>query len=144
MHATGGRKMQPDATLTTKQTRAATLEAGGTGTAEIAAAVGVHRATVFRWRKDAGYRGLVASIASDAQRVARRALEAQAHTAAERLVGLLDSDDERVKLRAALAILDRTGHGPGHRVDLTATAVAVTTSTTSDPCEELARLLSGG
>jgi len=134
--------MQPDATLTTKQTRAATLEAGGTGTAEIAAAVGVHRATVFRWRKDAAYRGLVASIASDAQRVARRALEAEAHTAAERLVGLLGSDDDRVRLRTALAILDRTGHGPGRRVELQAVAVAtVATVELARPIDELDRLL---
>lgn len=136
--------MQPDATLTTKQTRAATLEAMGTSTAEIAAAVGVHRATLFRWRQTDQYRALVALTAEDAGRVARRALEAASMAAVDSLVALLGSDDDRVRLRTALAILDRTGHGPGRRVELQAVAVAtVATVELARPIDELDRLLTG-
>lgn len=136
--------MQPDATLTTKQTRAATLEAMGTSTAEIADAVGVHRATLFRWRQTDQYRALVALTAEDAGRVARRTLEAASMAAVDSLVALLDSTDDRVRLRTALAILDRTGHGPGHRVELQAVAVAtVATVELARPIDELDRLLTG-
>ena len=112
--------MQPDATLTERQARAATLEAMGHTTAEIAAAIEVHRATVFRWRMEKAYRGRVASISQDSQRVARTTLQAAARQAAKTLEDLMSSEDPKVALRAALAVLDRTGHGPAQRVDLTA------------------------
>ena len=133
--------MQPNATLTPKQTRAATLEAMGHTTDEIAATMGVHRATVFRWRKCKVYRGLVASTIEAGNRLARRQLEAASLDATARLVALLDSGDDRVRLRAALAILDRTGHGPAQRIELQARAKVRVDR--EDATEELARLLSG-
>jgi predicted transcriptional regulator len=42
---------------------------------------------------------------------AARVLQNGALAAAKRLVELLDCEDERVQLAAAIAILDRTGHG---------------------------------
>lgn len=112
--------MQPDATLNARRNRAAALEAMGRTTDEIAETIGVHRSTVFRWRQDAAYRSTVASLNEDAQRVARASLQAGAQKAVERLHALMDDDDPRVALRASLAVLDRTGHGPAQRVDLTA------------------------
>jgi transposase-like protein len=134
--------MQPDATLSDRQARAATLEAMGHTTAEIAATMDVHRATVFRWRKGKAYREHVASVAEDAQRVARTSLEYAARDAALRLCSLLQAEDSRVALRAAIAILDRTGHGPAQRIDLTATE-RYPVAERADAAEELARLLSG-
>ena len=134
--------MQPDATLTERQARAATLEAMGHTTAEIAAAIEVHRATVFRWRKGKSYREHVASVAEDAQRVARTSLEYAAQDAALRLCSLLQAEDPRAALRAAIAILDRTGHGPAQRINLTA-AERYPVAERAEAAEDLARLLSG-
>jgi HEAT repeat protein len=47
----------------------------------------------------------------DVCEAAARVLQKGALAAAKRLVELLDSEDERVRLAAAIAILDRTGHG---------------------------------
>jgi len=133
--------LQPIATLTCRQRRAATLEAMGHTTDDIARTMGVHRATVFRWRRTEGYRSTVATLATDAQRAARLVLEVHAVNAAARLADLLDSPDERIALRAALAVLDRTGHGPGQRVDLSVAACLA--SEPVDSVGELARLMAG-
>ena len=65
-----------------------------------------------------------------------------ARDAALRLCSLLQAEDSRVALRAAIAILDRTGHGPAQRIDLTATE-RYPVAERADAAEELARLLSG-
>jgi electron transfer flavoprotein alpha/beta subunit len=127
--------MRRDATLSPRKTRAATLEAMGQTADEIADAVGIHRATVFRWRQDATYRSTVASIGEDVQRVARTALQSGAHKAVKRLHTLMDEDDPRVALRACLAVLDRTGHGPTQRVDLTAVGHYASDKRTEDIAE---------
>ena len=131
--------MQPDATLNERQARAAALEAAGHTTADISGSVGVHRATIFRWRKDQAYRTRVAVIAEDSQRVARASLESAASDAVACLRALLKVDDPRVALRAAVSILDRTGHGPAHRIDLTAERYP--TSKAESDVEELQRVL---
>jgi len=114
----------------------------GHTTAEVAATVGVHRATVFRWRKGSAYRARVASISQDSQRVARTTLQAGARKASRRLTELMDHDDPRVALRAALAVLDRAGHGPAQRIDLTAVQ-QYPQEELEDASEELRRLLVG-
>ncbi len=134
--------MQPDATLTERQARAATLEAMGHTTAEIADAMDVHRATVFRWRKGKSYRSRVASISQDSQRVARTTLQAAARQAAKTLEALMSSEDPKVALRASLAVLDRTGHGPAHRIDLAALPLHPAEQEESE-IEELERILAG-
>lgn len=50
--------------------------------------------------------------APQVKKVARERLLEAADPAAARLVELLESDDEQVALRAATALLDRSGHGP--------------------------------
>lgn len=132
-------RVQPPATPTPRQLRAATLEALGHSTDEIASTLGIHRATVFRWRQVPGYRSAVASVVEDARRVARGRLEVAAHLAVRRLLGLVDSPDERVALRAAVAVLDRTGHGPTQRLDLTAPQASGPVR--EDPVDELRRAL---
>jgi transposase-like protein len=132
--------MQPDATLTDRQARAATLEAMGHTTAEIAEVMGVHRVTVYRWRQGIDYRGRVASIIEDSQRVARAGLHAASVKAVRRLHGLMDAEDARVALRACVAVLDRAGHGPAHRVDL-ATVDAYPREERAEDIAELTRVL---
>jgi len=134
--------MQPNATLSDRQARAATLEAMGHTTAQIADLMGVHRATLFRWRKDAAYRARVASILEDSQRAARAVLESASIQAAQRLQGLLSSEDDRVALRAATTILDRSGHGTTQRIDLSGVP-RYPTEEKQDQVLELERLLSG-
>jgi hypothetical protein len=46
------------------------------------------------------------------QKKARERLLEAADPAAAKLAELIDSDDEAVALRAAMALLDRSGHGP--------------------------------
>jgi hypothetical protein len=50
--------------------------------------------------------------APQVKRAARQRLLEAADPAAARLVQLLDSDDEAIAVRAATALLDRSGHGP--------------------------------
>jgi hypothetical protein len=50
--------------------------------------------------------------APQVRRAARQRLLEAADPAAARLVQLLDSDDEAIAVRAATALLDRSGHGP--------------------------------
>ena len=133
--------MQPDATLTDRQARAATLEAMGHTTTEIAVAMDVHRVTVYRWRQGIDYRSRVAAIMADSQRVVRAGLHAGSMKAVRRLHSLMDAEDPRVALRACLAVLDRTGHGPAHRVDL-ATAELYPEHRESEDIAELRRVLS--
>ena len=114
----------------------------GHTTAEIAAAIEVHRATVFRWRKGKSYRSRVASISQDSQRVARTTLQAAARQAAKTLEALMSSEDPKVALRASLAVLDRTGHGPAHRIDLAALPLHPAEQEESE-IEELERILAG-
>jgi HEAT repeat protein len=46
------------------------------------------------------------------QKAARERLLDAADPAARALIELLDSEDEQVRLNAAKALLDRSGHGP--------------------------------
>ena len=137
-----GVNIEPDATLTERQVRAATLEAMGHTTAEIAATIDVHRATVFRWRKGKSYRSRVASISQDSQRVARTTLQAAARQAAKTLEALMSSEDPNVALRASLAVLDRTGHGPAQRIEL-ASVENYPTDAAEDLVEGLRKVLAG-
>ena len=79
------------------------------------------------------------SVTAPARRPWER--EAASLDATARLVALLDSGDDRVRFRAALAILDRTGHGPAQRIELQARARGWVDR--EDATEEPARLLSG-
>ena len=66
-------------------------------------AYAVHGAVVCRMHGGA---------APQVREAARRRLLEAADPAAARLVELLDSDDENIALRAAVALLDRSGLGP--------------------------------
>ena len=132
-----------DATLDERQIRAARMEAAGSLPVEIADEIGVHRATIYRWRELPAYSHLVAALLADTQRAARATLRAGARTAAARVLALVESDDERIALSAAQTLLDRTGHPKAERVEVSA-EVEASGRVEVDPSEALAALLSGG
>ena len=134
---------QHAATLDERQIRAARLEAEGNTTVQIAAEVGVHRVTIYRWREIDEYRHFVAALVADTQRAARATLQAGATDAAKRIRELMRSEDERIALSAAQTLLDRTGHPKAERVEMSAD-VRASGRVEVDPSEELAALLSGG
>jgi hypothetical protein len=132
-----------DATLDERQIRAARMEAAGSLPVEIADEIGVHRATIYRWRELPAYSHLVAALLADTQRAARATLRAGAKAAASRVLELVGSDDERIALSAAQTLLDRTGHPKAERVEVSA-EVEASARVEVDPSEALAALLSGG
>lgn len=135
--------MSQDAPLDERQIRAASMEAEGIVLREVAAVVGVNRKTLYRWREIPAYPALVASLRDDCQRAAQARLMANAHSAAARIVQLLDSEDERIALSAAQTLLDRTGHVKAERVEVGG-AIATASAVIVDPSEQLAALLAGG
>jgi len=58
------------------------------------------------------------------RRSARQRLAELAEPAVEALRRALDADDIRAITRAAIAVLDRTGHGPGQHVSIAVEAEA--------------------
>ncbi len=132
-----------DATLDERQIRAARMEAAGSLPVEIADEIGIHRATVYRWREIPAYTHLVAALLADTQRAARATLRAGARTAAARVLALVESEDERIALSAAQTLLDRTGHPKAERVEVSA-EVEASARVEVDPSEALAALLAGG
>jgi hypothetical protein len=132
-----------DATLDERQIRAARMEAAGSLPVEIADEIGIHRATVYRWREIPAYTHLVAALLADTQRAARATLRAGARTAAARVLALVESEDERIALSAAQTLLDRTGHPKAERVEVSA-EVEASGRVEVDPSEALAALLAGG
>ena len=65
----------------------------------------------------------------------RNALKVAAMEAARKLVERLQSQDEDVTIRAAIAILDRAGHAPKQEIDLSANVR--TTKAAETPTEDL-------
>tara|TARA_S200002703_G_scaffold157940_1_gene167044 strand:- start:874 stop:1239 length:366 start_codon:yes stop_codon:yes gene_type:complete len=119
------------------------MEAAGSLPVEIADEIGIHRATVYRWREIPAYTHLVAALLADTQRAARATLRAGARTAAARVLALVESEDERIALSAAQTLLDRTGHPKAERVEVSA-EVEASARVEVDPSEALAALLAGG
>ncbi len=90
------------------------LAAGGASTVEIAAALGVHRATVWAWLGDPS----VAAQVDDVRRLARAAVAVRlaelAHDALDVLAQVMADPctPHMVRVRAAAELLDRAGVAP--------------------------------
>lgn len=100
------------AQLSHRQRLAALLISVGLKQSEAARIVGVRREQITRWKKDEAFREyLDKKMAEVEKRVegARDILVEAAPLAALKLMGLLDSEDEAVLLRASGQILDRVG-----------------------------------
>jgi hypothetical protein len=90
-----------------RQERAAVGLAAGLAVRAVAHDCGVTERTVYTWLADvAGFKAHVTRLKDDAVAVATARLSSAAGRAADTLVGLLDSTDEPVKLRAATSLLD--------------------------------------
>jgi len=93
---------------------------GGARHAEVAEACGVSTRQVARWVEESDVRERVADAAAEAAATAREVLVGGAREAAEVLLGeMRGADSSGDRIRAALAVLDRSGHGPSARLEST-------------------------
>lgn len=92
---------------------------GGARHAEIATACGVSVRQVERWAALPDVRAQAATATAEAIATARGVLEAAAREAAESLVTIMRDSSATAadRLRATLAVLDRTGHEAGTKVE---------------------------
>lgn len=99
-------RITPSYELTPEQGQALDLLLAGQTVTAAAAAVGVARETVSRWRNgDANFQAAYnAALQSAYDATAARLLDARAR-AVERLAALVDSKDEATALKAAAALL---------------------------------------
>lgn len=92
--------------ITAQQRSLALALAAGKSVADWCAETATPERTGFLWAASDGVKALVAEIQGRILETAVRKLAAGTTAAAETLIKLLDSADERVKLRAARAVLD--------------------------------------
>ena len=86
---------------------------GGARHSEVMKACKVSQRQVTRWAALPEVRQQVESVQAEAERSARDVLVTGAREAAEAVLEVMRSaDGAGDRLRAALAVLDRTGHGP--------------------------------
>lgn len=90
-----------------KVTRAVALLLQGYKPPEIAKELGVHERTVWRWLSDPAVRAEIDRQRAEIAEEARRILAGAATKAARTLVDLLDCKRDRVRLDAAIALIDR-------------------------------------
>jgi hypothetical protein len=89
-----------------KQTRAAALLASGETHKDVAAAVGCGVRTLHTWLDDPGFRAFVGALRDHILAETLGKLVTASTRAASVLEGLLEAENEGVRLRAATAIID--------------------------------------
>ncbi|MEC7164545.1 MAG: phBC6A51 family helix-turn-helix protein [SAR324 cluster bacterium] len=92
-----------------KRTTAANTWATGTGkwVEEIAEQIGVHRSTIWRWRQDPEFIAQWNQILTDTREEQTRSLLELQQEAIEALRGCLRSENDVVRLRASLSVLEK-------------------------------------
>lgn len=93
--------------LTPKMEQAAIMLAGGATVTDAAAAVEVDRATVSGWQSLAAFEARVNQVRQAAIRAAEAKTLTLGAKALDRMERLIDSQNERIALSAAMAILER-------------------------------------
>ena len=74
---------------------------------EIAETLGVHRSTIWRWRQDPEFIARWNQILTDTREEQTRSLLELQQEAIEALRGCLRSENEMVRLRASLSVLEK-------------------------------------
>ncbi len=92
---------ETDFALSAKQVRALPYMLSTPKVTEAAAAVGVSRTTIYRWLEDPSFAAELNRCREDATEEALRALKGMLIQSVEAVAGLLQSENERVRLGAA-------------------------------------------
>lgn len=92
--------------LTPRQANAAALLAAGRELKITAREVGVSERSVHAWKGEPVFRAYVAGLRDEMLSQAVGRLAERATQAIETMVGLLDSADEGIRLRASVAVMD--------------------------------------
>ena len=93
--------------LNAQQQQTLGLLATGLRIEEIAETLGVHRSTIWRWRQDPEFIARWNQILTDTREEQTRSLLELQQGAIEALRGCLRSENDMVRLRASLAVLEK-------------------------------------
>jgi hypothetical protein len=100
------RRQLPATRWTPKQERLATLLASGKGVKAAARELEIGERTAHTWLDNSSFRAFISDLRSRMLDAAVGRLVQSTNEAVNTLVGLLDSDREAIRLRAALGIVD--------------------------------------
>ena len=89
------------------QNKATYLLASGNKVKDVAENVGVDRATIWNWKKEPSFIALLNNLRNEIRDSSRSAIWSLHSEAEETLKKCLNSNNEPVRLRSALAILNR-------------------------------------
>lgn len=95
--------------LNEKQQRALELLVEGKSLAQVAGAIGISRATLWRWRALPDFARALAEVRSASLEAAAHTLAEASRAAVDTFVELLGSDSDSVRLGAAREVLARCG-----------------------------------
>ena len=109
------------AAVSPAQLQAAHLTAEGHSVSDIARVLGVDRVTVWRWKRLETFQAALNAILAELQAAARLSYLSRVGKALRALDGLLEAENEGVRLRAALEVLERAnaasvGHTDAERI----------------------------
>jgi transposase-like protein len=116
----------------TKQEQAALLLSTGLSAVSVAKLISVAPETVSRWKSNPDFQALVNEHQTEKVTIAREQLRESAKKAASTIDSLLDSKNEAIKLKAALALL--------HLINVDAPAKIFAGIGSTDPLDILAEM----
>jgi len=93
--------------LNAQQQQTLSLLVTGKRVEEIAEKIGVHRSTIWRWRQDPEFIAQWNQILTDTREEQTRSLLELQQEAIEALRGSLRSENDMVRLRASLSVLEK-------------------------------------
>ena len=93
--------------LNAQQQQTLSLLVTGKRVEEIAEKIGVHRSTIWRWRQDPEFIAQWNQILTDTREEQTRSLLELQQEAIEALRGCLRSENDMLRLRASLSVLDK-------------------------------------
>ena len=103
--------------LTSLQEKAAHLIAIGTKVQDVAEKVGVDRVTIWNWKKGSHFLAFLNCLRNEYRESSQSKILALHDQAKETLTRCLNSENETVALKAALAVLDRVENIPEEEIN---------------------------